>query len=960
MKAIAKFLGREMFRRGAFVAAVGLGCASQLHAAPPSFVYETTNEFLAAGDFNGDGILDVLVLDKTTGNSRVGFADTNAVLTWSAPLVTGVSGATGCAVGRFLLTSRDAVAVTAPTLNRVNLVDLSNTNTAGTPVVATPDGLGPHTLVPLADPLGGVAPAYNDLLVASSDNNNSAELLDLLGISAGVATETGQFGETGPFDRGNALQLSVTPPTFAAGIVRGTNDLFVAWQFTNAPGAMLLYSNLASGSDYTFGIFNSETLPRFLFYQPGGSNLTVVSLTQSNAQFVLGGAIVVPVAEAIQGVFYVGAASGGSAMILFSDGVQGLTLPGGVPTLSAVYQTGTGAAGNVFTGVVPLGGGVFALLDGPPGGTSSVHAQTVRFNGTTFKQLSSGNLPTVTARNTRANVWLFEIEPFVNRQAGFVTSFNTPDWSDAVTVSPAVSVTVENDGGASSGLGTPGTNTLGTTPGGAAFGLPNQYNPAISIFSYTAPQAAEPVIVTIAPPAGTYDGPINISFSTLNSSDKVYYRVGAAGAWRLYAAAFPLTNDNSITFYGTNSSLAARSQLQVAAYSLGISGQPTPTVNLTNGVSSTNPPPAFVPATNVILSPLGTIFYGRRSITNTGTLWAINLDGSGDTFITAGVRPRASRDGHWLAYLQEGNPFGSQGNVWLRNLQTGSERRLFVNTNTVVGYDWEPDGSALIMDYDCGIGLLGTNGVFTRVVATDCYEQAPVLNPVDGRVAFQDLNPSPVADFQALFVAPPNLTNAQRIVTTVGGASWPAWSVDGQLISFTDGNTYNSLNNGTNLWVVTPDGLSLNRICDFTGTSNQFPHGAIWTPDSAALVGAGTVFGTNGLWVIPLNPDRTDCMGQALLLPTTPGDAIDFAGSIVVAKPSAGTPRLVVQTSTNNVAVNWSTNYPSYTLEYTLNLTPPVVWQAIPGPFPVVGFNFQYLESLAPPAPAKFFRLIQQ
>ena len=54
------------------------------------------NEFLtASGDFNGDGVIDVLVLDKITGNARVGYGDASGNLTWSAPLVTGVGEAGG-------------------------------------------------------------------------------------------------------------------------------------------------------------------------------------------------------------------------------------------------------------------------------------------------------------------------------------------------------------------------------------------------------------------------------------------------------------------------------------------------------------------------------------------------------------------------------------------------------------------------------------------------------------------------------------------------------------------------------------------------------------------------------------------------------------------------------------------------------------------------------------------------
>jgi len=66
---------------------LGVVFASPVHAA---FVYESAAEFFTSADFNGDGIPDVLLLDKLTGNARVGYADGNGNLTWSSPLVTGV------------------------------------------------------------------------------------------------------------------------------------------------------------------------------------------------------------------------------------------------------------------------------------------------------------------------------------------------------------------------------------------------------------------------------------------------------------------------------------------------------------------------------------------------------------------------------------------------------------------------------------------------------------------------------------------------------------------------------------------------------------------------------------------------------------------------------------------------------------------------------------------------------
>lgn len=948
------------FRRGVgvwnivFLWCLALGTWS--FSAQAAFVYESPTEFFSAGDFNADGIPDVLVLDKLTGMARVGYSDGNGGLIWSAPLVTGFENVTGLGVEHFLAPTNDSIAVTSPTANHVNLVDLSQTNSAGAPNSLTPLGIGPHAVTGLASPQtpnSGVAPY---LLIASSFNHAPAEQLDFLSWF-GMPMYFGLFPESNAFERLNELNLDTNTATFAVGLARGaTNDELHVWQFTNSPAVMLVFSNLPAGSDYAFGNFNGEALPRFIFYQRGGSNLTVVPLLQTNGAYAFGPSLNVALDEAVQGVFTANIGTDGAAIIQFGDGVQGLTLPGGSATLSAKYQTGAGAAGNGFVGVVPLTNGMFALLDAPPGATSSAHAQIIQCNGSTFTQLSASNLPGVSSRNTRANVWLFQLEPFVNRSPGFIASLNSPDWADGIIGLPGtIQVPTETDAGSTNGLGNISTNNLGST--GAAFGLGNQYTPAISLFSYSAPRAVEFNPVTISPPPGSYGSPLTISFSfpvhLYNAG--VRYRLSAADSWHSYSAPFLLTNDATIQFFGTNV-FGTRSSLQTASYSLGspaTSGTGTP---LVIDPTNTNLPPVF--STNqLILSQNGTVFYGRRSAAGLGTIWAINLDGSGDTYVTTGVRPRVTADGRWLAFLREGNPFGNQGNVWLRDLQSGTEQRLFTNPGFITGYDWEANETALLTDYACGIWDLSTGGTLSALITADCFDEAPVRNPLDGRVAFHNLNPN--SSIAGLYVAGASGGGRQRIVASVPGASWPAWSPDGGDLVFADGNNTNA-NAGKNLWLVYPDGSGLLQISGFTDTTNGFPHGALWSPDDSTLVSAGTIFGTNGLWLIPLTPDHAECDGAPILLPTTPGDAIDFAGSIVVAPSTTRVvtqpPGLFIREDESAVVVYWSTNFVGFTLQSADTLPAPA-WNPLAGPYYLVGGYYEYAESKAGLPFQKCFRL---
>jgi hypothetical protein len=929
-----------------------------------SFVYETDTEFVSSGDFNGDGLPDVLVLDKATGNVRVGYQGNLGALNWSASLVTGVAQVSGCGVEHFLNGTRDALAITASDLNRVYLFDLSNSNSAALPVVVTPAGLGPHALTGLAAPFSGDPLPAASLVVASSLNNAPAERLDLLTLhNGGLALPAVQVGESGAFERLNELQLGAGTPSVAVGLVRGSTDTLRAWGFTNIAEIEFSRSNLPSGGDYVFGAFNNEALPRFVFYVPGQSNLVIQPLEQTTNGLDFGAGFQVSFTQAVQRVFYTQLGGDGTLLIQFGDGMLGARPPSGGSTLSNLYHFSPDTTGSVFSAVAPLGDSRFVLLSAPAGGGSSAHAQVFQFNGGTYVPTNSSDLPARTTRSSRANVWLFDAEPFVNDQPGFIASLNGGDWIAGLSGLPgALLAQTESDRSLTSGLGNDATNNLGAVPASSAYGLENQYHAAISLFSYSSPRRVEPVHITIAPPPGSYPGPVSVSFSTLNLSDKTFYRAGATNAWRQFSTPFVLSNDTQVAYYGQTGS-GSRSSLQFAGYSFG-SLPLVPVVNLSTNNGGTNTPPSGTNTTGFLLSDAGTVFYGRRTATTyNGTIWAINLDGSGDQFITTGARPRVSHDGRYLAFLRDGSPLVTQGNAWVRDLLTGQETMLFTNQNYVIGFDWDLTGTNLVFDYGCylfRIGLSGPGSVLP--LTTDCYDDAPVVNPIDGRLAFHNLNPS-APNGAGLYLTTPLATAKQRVNLNVAGASWPAWSPDGQWLAFADGNnaaTAFTADGGTNLYVVHPDGTGLNRISGFSDGTNRFPHGALWSPAGDALVGAGTIFGTNGIWIIPLALDFTECDGMPWRLPTTPGLPIDFAGSIVVAPAAPQTvvpPGLFIRLDPDAVVVYWSADYADFTLESTTNLSASSTWTPLNGPYDFDGYYYQYRLPLAALQQKQFFRL---
>ena len=342
------------------------------------------------------------------------------------------------------------------------------------------------------------------------------------------------------------------------------------------------------------------------------------------------------------------------------------------------------------------------------------------------------------------------------------------------------------------------------------------------------------------------------------------------------------------------------------------------------------------------------------------SIWAINLDGNGETFITEGARPRVSRDGTWMAFLREGGTVATQGNLWLRNLVTGVETRFFTNADTIVGFDWNGT-SELVFDNNCVLLRQQLNGAPIQLPAAltpQCLNGAPVVHPGDGRLAFQNLSPS----VPGVYLTPPAWNFRTKVTEpTTLRLRWPAWSPDGARLAMADRTSSAFINTGVNLWTSAADGSNLQQITALTEPSGGFPHGAIWTSDGKALVGAGRIGGTNGLWVITLAADGSACHCPPRLLPISAGSDIDFAGSILTAASSASVSYanlgLFIRLDPGALVVYWSTNYDGFTLESASELPAGLSWSPVTGPYFRAGPYFEYRESRSAAATQKYFRL---
>ena len=671
---------------------------------------------------------------------------------------------------------------------------------------------------------------------------------------------------------------------------------------------------------------------------------------QTGSEIHFGMATVNTFPAPVQRIYYVEEEADGLVLIHFGDGVvSGLRPPGGSGQLQVAYGFGAGPAGNVITGVAPLGMGKFALLSGTSNSVVSAHAQVFTREGSDYVQTSGSPLPDV-ASGDRANLWLFQLEPFASSAAVLIGSMSAPAWSSQPSGLPgSLAVRVETDAGAEIGLGNPGTTSFGAPPPGTVYALPNQYRDDISFFGYAPPRAPEPSVVTISPPPGSYGGPIAISFTRQNGAHEVHYRVAGVEAWQLYSSPFTLTHDAVVHYYG-NVPGGERGRLQFASYTLGLPAMPIePAVSLPG--SETNQPPVLNP--NVVrLSTGGTVFYGRRGNNHGASIWAIDLDGSRDTYITPGAQPRVSPNGRWMAFQRENDPVMDHTSLWLRDLTTGAEHRLRSSQDRFGGYDWHADSTGLIFDNECVFWHSGPAGPPMQLpLASNCRQHAPAINPVDDRIAFQITYPGQAG----LYVAPPDASTAHKIQLSVPSPRWPVWSPDGQHLALADDpNLSPVLAAGRDLWVLQLGAqTNLYQITGFTDGLDGFPNGAVWSPDGSALVGAGTIFGSKGLWLLPLTPNRDACAEMPIRLPTLPGDAIDFAGSVIEAP---FLPELFIRREGDWMVVFWNRTPFEFVLESTADPAT-TFWQPIPGPYPESGSFFEHAIPEDELSSTSFYRL---
>ncbi|MEM9081017.1 MAG: hypothetical protein AAGC74_10035 [Verrucomicrobiota bacterium] len=490
----------------------------------------TDTEILAHGDFNGDSNIDLVVVQRDTGQYRLGFNFGNGNFLWRNPAPSGISDVTGVATGRFLFINRDQLALTSPTSNRIILIDVFLT----TPTIVQPSGLGPETLAAIEFPsLPSNDATYSDIFTTSSANsapsNRQSHLLR--GTSAGhvdAQTDNDLFLRKRP---GRTKLLNSQSDRLAFISNEGGEDILRVFDPATFPTAPSLTSLPLGGNalEYTHASFITSLPDRnqYLTWEPGSDTLQVIP-TLASGNFGTPTITSLPLGP-IDSITPVQTTNATQFLIIANNGATAATYTLDASSNPVLQDQFLAPEGRRFSLPSGSSNNTFLLLTQPPAGGPSNQVEHFTHDGTSWNPSATDTLPTPLADSTLVNIFLFDSEPFVSPTAQLRETSFSPDWTSDFSINGSGLVTVGRriDNGPTFGIGNPFSINLGTFPN-ITHGFTNQPRAEFSLTSRSATLGPLPPQITIDPPGGTYTRYLQPS---ITSTANAFYRISSTSAW---------------------------------------------------------------------------------------------------------------------------------------------------------------------------------------------------------------------------------------------------------------------------------------------------------------------------------------------------------------------------------------------------------------------------------------------
>ncbi len=563
------FLMNSSFKRSvAFCAAL---CLS-LHAssAVDANGVETPNEFHFTADLDGDGRLDIVILDRASGGFRVAYQQTPGVWNWFPARSTGMNAITGASVGRWFVTDRDGFAVVSPAANHAHIIHASVPG-------ALPDvesvfgwGIGPSAVA--APDIGGAGnTVHSDLWLSSVENGAPSPVR--LGALRHNGTTFSILAQS-PSARTPAQVRTV--PLKEGGIdfvvmlavLEDEDDLFNAISFAEGAADLMISEVVPAGSEWTSGLLGPGPEHHVLTWRPGETGFLAHAVVENLPnEFSLASPVSHDLGTAI-GQLHIVASDDGPRLVVIDESGTHADVHAFDGTNPPVWlQELQPAPGDVITGILPVASGGFHLLSRNAfiGITESATLHTP--DGGLFVAGAPANLPPLRPAALRANVFAFGAEPFVDPAAVLLGRYSAPEWtSDPNLEGDQLTVVSEAFEGSAVGLGGKTPVSLGTVPMGTAFSLTNQYTGAISLHSLDTGGGAVGPSAEISPIPGIKSRAFYLELQPVPQNAEVYFRIND-GSWTQWFGQSVLVYSNtSVSYFAWDPVALQPSALKSASY----------------------------------------------------------------------------------------------------------------------------------------------------------------------------------------------------------------------------------------------------------------------------------------------------------------------------------------------------------------------------------------------------------
>lgn len=368
-------------------------------ATAPAQVIETSVEFLASGDFNGDDQQDLAIVDRASGRVRIGYRVSTEFFNWVDWRSSGAKSITGVSVGRLVDAKRDSLAVVSADGNQISVLDAPNPGVTTEPLNIPCEVLGPNAVVAVDIGGAGNTPLH-DLYVASIYNTDPENHVTLFRAEGKTFTQTADLPTKNAAARGTRVTLKQDGAELAA-TLSGTGDS-AAWQVeslaSGKPEEVASLSGVPADATYFLGNFRGKPAKEVIFFKSEAESFALSALDEAGGKFKAAPLQTIALPQAARQL--VAAESGGKSRLLAICGTnepaQLLDFDGAKAPVLA--QTLGGVTNKVLTSGIALPDAI-VLFSALMPGRAVTHYQVHVLKDGKFKAAAYGALATLDDRD---------------------------------------------------------------------------------------------------------------------------------------------------------------------------------------------------------------------------------------------------------------------------------------------------------------------------------------------------------------------------------------------------------------------------------------------------------------------------------------------------------------------------------------------------------------------------------